>query len=348
MSKAGMELDEYIEGIKDVRELKRALSIKISRNGYKGTEIKKMLNVSEQYVSKWNKKYEEGGVEALRLGYEGRERYLSTEEKKEVLSWIGKQKHLQVTKLEEHIAEKYGVVYSSQTSYYELLKEGGMSYHRSGKVNPKRNEEQVLKKREEIKKELAEKQPKIENEELVVLMEDECHLLYGDVCGQVWAERGARVEVEMSNEKQRQTYYGAINVHSGQFHLSPFSSGNGANTVEYVKALQTLYPESQLLFIWDGASYHKYAEMRDYLAELNEGIDEQDWPVTCLLFAPNAPDQNPVEDIWLKGKNFLRRNFSKFKTFSQVKQAFSHFLSNLDIDLNSTKFNWYCPSWNFT
>lgn len=273
---------------------------------------------------------------------------MSKEEKKEVVSWIGKQEHLQVSQLEEHLAKKYGVVYSSKTSYQELLKEGGMSYHRSGKINPKRNEKQVLIKREELKKKLAENQSKIENEKLVVLMEDECHLLYGDVCGQVWAKRGKRIDVEMSNERQRQTYYGAVNIYSGQFHLSPFSSGNGANTVAYVKALQTLYPQSQLLFIWDGASYHKYAEMRDYLAELNNGTDEQDWPVICLLFAPNAPDQNPVEDIWLKAKNFLRQNFSKFKTFSQVKQAFSEFLSTLDIDLNSTKFKWYCPTWNFT
>ena len=39
---------------------------------------------------------------------------------------------------------------SSKQSYYELLDAGGMSYHRSEKRNPKRDEAQVLARREEI------------------------------------------------------------------------------------------------------------------------------------------------------------------------------------------------------
>jgi putative transposase len=44
------------------------------------------------------------------------------------------------------------VVYQSKQSYYELLEAGGMSDHRSEKGNPKRDEAQVLERREEIKK----------------------------------------------------------------------------------------------------------------------------------------------------------------------------------------------------
>ncbi|MDO9152990.1 MAG: hypothetical protein Q7U47_04665, partial [Paludibacter sp.] len=52
------------------------------------------------------------------------------------------------------------------------------------------------------------------------------------------------------------------------------------------------------------------------------------WQITCELFAPNAPEQNPVEDIWLQGKNFLRKNFVENNTFSKVKKAFLSFLQN--------------------
>jgi transposase len=31
------------------------------------------------------------------------------------------------------------------------------------------------------------------------------------------------------------------------------------------------------------------------------------WSITCILFAPNPPQQNPVEDIWLQAKKFLRK-----------------------------------------
>jgi len=45
------------------------------------------------------------------------------------------------------------------------------------------------------------------------------------------------------------------------------------------------------------------------------------------LISLKKPEQNPVEDIWLKGKNFLRRDFYQNKTFAQVKKTFFNFLN---------------------
>jgi hypothetical protein len=44
--------------------------------------------------------------------------------------------------------------------------------------------------------------------ELVVFFQDECHLLWGDLCGYVWGKTSERIEVPMTNERQKQTYYG--------------------------------------------------------------------------------------------------------------------------------------------
>jgi len=57
------------------------------------------------------------------------------------------------------------------------------------------------------------------------------------------------------------------------------------------------------------------------------------------LFAPNAPEQNPTEDLWLKGKTCLRKHFAVNKTFAKVKHCFLVFLHTLSFD--STKFSWY-------
>ena len=51
------------------------------------------------------------------------------------------------------------------------------------------------------------------------------------------------------------------------------------------------------MIIWDGARYHRGEKVHAYLNEVNQGLEEKNWKVTCLLFAPNAPDQNPVEDV---------------------------------------------------
>ena len=127
--------------------------------------------------------------------------------------------------------------------------------------------------------------------------------------------------------KQRRTYYGVMNLYTGEFILSPYEQGNGENTVSFIEYLQLLYPDKKLIFIWDGARYHNSAEVQSYLNKVNQGLEEKDWKVKCILFAPNAPDQNPVEDIWLQGKNFLRRHFFENKTFQQAKSNFFNFLN---------------------
>ena len=173
--------------------------------------------------------------------------------------------------------------------------------------------------------------------ELVVLMEDECHVLWGDTLGYTWGRRNVRIAVPITNEKERQTYYGAINLATKTFHVCPFPKGKSVYTVKFVKHLHALYPRAKLLLMWDGASYHQYADMHAYLQHVNRGLQKKDWKVTCELFAPNAPDQNPVEDMWLKGKNFLRKYFYKHTTFAHVKKAFLSFLQTAKFDFSKLK-----------
>jgi len=81
-------------------------------------------------------------------------------------------------------------------------------------------------------------------------------------------------------------------------------------------------PGQRIVLIWDGASYHKYKEMKAFLAKMNGDLAEEDWRITCIILAPNAPEQNPVEDIWLQGKNELRNKYYLCKSFAEVKKLF--------------------------
>ena len=125
------------------------------------------------------------------------------------------------------------------------------------------------------------------------------------------------------------------------FHLQERVAGNGKTTVAYIEWCQTLYPDKKLLFLWDGASYHRGADLKEFLTRENAGFPEADWKVTCMLFAPNAPEQNPTEDVWLKAKQYLRKHFAVNKTFAQVKRCFSEFLNSLSF--TSAKLRWYWP-----
>lgn len=163
---------------------------------------------------------------------------------------------------------------------------------------------------------------KIESGQLIVLFQDECHLLWGDVCGYVWGPQNARVEVPMTNERERQTYYGVVNLATGQCLIQPQKGGNSAMTVKHLTSLMEQFPHSQIALIWDGASYHRSTEVQDFLASVNQGLDSEDWRMTCLRFAPNDPTQNPIEDIWLQAKRWLRECYHQCRDFAAVKVLF--------------------------
>jgi len=79
------------------------------------------------------------------------------------------------------------------------------------------------------------------------------------------------------------------------------------------------------MIIWDGASYHRSALVQEFLAQVNGTLPPHEWKITCIRLAPNAPEQNPVEDVWLQAKQFVRKFAQLCKKFSCVKLLFKLF-----------------------
>jgi transposase len=71
------------------------------------------------------------------------------------------------------------------------------------------------------------------------------------------------------------------------------------SSIDYLRYLLNESPDQQLLILWDGASYHRSKEIRGFLEEINQGLETEQWKIHCIRFAPNCPEQNPIEDIWL-------------------------------------------------
>lgn len=145
-------LAQLIEEATDVRELKRAVSVKLGEQGMATAAISAVLQVTPRAVRKWRRRYEREGVDGLAMRNRGSESYLRVEQRQEVEDWLGAQKTITVEEVRDEIEARYGIVYQSKQSYYDLLDASGLSYHRTEKGNPKRNEAQVLERREEIKK----------------------------------------------------------------------------------------------------------------------------------------------------------------------------------------------------
>ncbi len=178
-----------------------------------------------------------------------------------------------------------------------------------------------------------------------MLFLDECHLLWGDASGYGWSRRKERVDIEIKSLKARQTYYGALDYLTKQFVVREYEAGNETNTVAFLQYLQSLYAkDTRLVIVWDGVSYHRSTVVRQKLSQLNGGLAPEQWKMTCIRLAPNAPEQNPVEDIWLQAKQFIRKYARLCKQFGSVKFLF-HLFTHCQIFAFPKAFMYgYCSS----
>jgi putative transposase len=145
-------LAQLIEETTDVREVKRAVSVKLGEQGLATEVIGAVLQVTPRAVRKWRRRYEREGVAGLQVRNRGSKGYLTIEQRQEVEDWLGAQETITVEEVRDEIETRYGIVYQSKQSYYALLEASGLSYHQTEKSNPKRSEAQVLERRAEIKK----------------------------------------------------------------------------------------------------------------------------------------------------------------------------------------------------
>jgi transposase len=316
------ELDEWIKTNPDSRELKRALAVKLSLQGWVYREIANLLNVSDSVVGQWKNGFKQKGIEGLKLSYKGAKSYLTEQQKQQVLTWLQMQEYWDLSELECYLVEEFDVVFKSKTSYYNLLNEAKISWQKAQPKNPRQDPDLVKKKNQEIKDILLENLPDIKAEKVVVYAIDEVHLLEGDLISHLWGAQKDRLNILIANQKNRQTYYGALNLVAPQLIVEKYEQGNGDCTVDFLKKLLKQNPGKRIIIFWDGAAYHRGEKMRELLAEINQGLEPENWQITCHLFAPYAPEENPIEAIWLTLKNLLRRCYRFCKNFRIMKKIF--------------------------
>ena len=133
-------------------EMKRALAVKMILFDFKTEDICALLNVSHAFVSKWKIVFENKGADALKVNYKGGKGFLTEAQREEIIVYLRMQPHYSVEALRDYLEYHYGVVYQSKQAYYDLLTAGGLSWHQTQANNPNRDETQVWRRREEIKK----------------------------------------------------------------------------------------------------------------------------------------------------------------------------------------------------
>jgi len=121
-------LDEWIKNNLDSRESKRAIVVKLTLQGWNYNSISTCINVSNGFISKWNKRFNESGLEGLKLSYKGSSGYLSKQQKQDVINWLNQNNNQGLENVKRYLSEKYGINFKSNSSYYNLIKEAQNSF----------------------------------------------------------------------------------------------------------------------------------------------------------------------------------------------------------------------------
>lgn len=148
------DLDDLIKHSSKGAEIKRGIAVKQDLAGKSRKLIAEIMSVTEAFISKWRIIYDEYGVNGLLSAHQGAKprAFLSEEKKALVLAHIRSHSVFSFSDLVSYLQKEHGVSYKSSQSYYDLLHEAGMSWHKSQKTNPKRDEQRVQERRTAIKK----------------------------------------------------------------------------------------------------------------------------------------------------------------------------------------------------
>jgi putative transposase len=136
-------------------ESKRALAVKMYLQGYVIPLIMSLLDVSEPFIRKWVQQYKKYGIDSLQLQYKGSQGFLSPEEHRQVITFLEEKDYYSLEELQAYLLKTYHVQYKSKQSYYDLLHKAKLSWKKTEKVHPDKDETKVAERREAIKKNLS-------------------------------------------------------------------------------------------------------------------------------------------------------------------------------------------------
>ena len=121
MEKERATLECFIKSNRTVRELKRAIAVRMAIEGKLYYEISKILGVSKFFIGYWKKQFKTKGIAGIKLGHKGSKGYLTALQNTEIMEWLKNKEYWNLDELVTYLEREFGVIYKSKQSYYELF-----------------------------------------------------------------------------------------------------------------------------------------------------------------------------------------------------------------------------------
>jgi transposase len=222
--------------------------------------------------------------------------------------------------IKTYLKAQYGVVYESDRSYHHLFEIVKFSYKLPDAFDKRRDDALVVKRMKEIRAEIT------TLKDYEIFAADESSIVWETELRRAWLKKGEKTIVKVDRTKQRQNYFGALNLKSHKHHLIPLVWQNTDTIIEALRVLFRKYPQRKLCIIWDNAAWHRSKGLRALLGKGNEFSR-----LRLIWMPPYAPDENPEEHVWKYGKEAIANN---------VYGSFKELVATFESAVNGRKFDY--------
>jgi hypothetical protein len=156
--------------------------------------------------------------------------------------------------------------------------------------------------------------------ETVWLAEDEASLYLQATTSRVWAPRGQTPVVRAHPGREKITFYGTLNLLSGQELAMSSAVMNGEATGQHLQQILDCYPDVPIILLWDRAPWHFGARVRELLAAHPR--------LEILHFPVAASELNPQEQVWKATRRAISHNHLRERLPDLAARFEEHLLSH--------------------
>jgi transposase len=315
----------------------RAHCIILSMQGRPTPDIAVILIRREETVRDWIKSYGSNRLTSIFPKYSGNTNAskLTPEQLEEIVRVIQSPPDTEaslpsqfwsVGKLKSYLQAEYGVVYESERSYHHLFAVSHYSFKLPEGFDRRRNDELVKARMPEVYKEMQQ----CISEGYEVFVADECNLSWETEYRRVWLPKGEKTILRVNRQKIKQHYFGALNVATKKEELVRLDWQNTKNIIEALREMTKRYPQKNLCFVWDNATWHRSKELRALLGQNKDRQDNEFAHIRFIWLPPYSPDYNPQEHVWKVAKSTVKNNVTS--TFNELKDIFEQAISGRIFD----------------
>lgn len=297
------------------RQADRIKTVILLNEGRSYEETAKILLLDDNTIRRYEKEYEEGGLDhLLEDNYKGGKSSLSATQEEELKAELCKNLYHRAKEVCEYVKQKYDVTYTPE-GMVRLLRRLGFSHKKTKQVPGKSNPEKqkaFLETYEEIKQNMS------ETDELYFV--DGSHPQHNSMPAYGWIEKGEEKEIKTNTGRQRINLNGALRLSDKSAVVLNAETINADAMIELFRALEAKHPEAKMIHvIADNARYNHAIKVQEY---------EKTSRVKIHYLPPYAPNLNLIERLW---KFFHKKvTYNKYyEKYDQFKTTSLDFFKNM-------------------